>query len=371
MINFIRPTLPSPEEWLPFLAASYRERYFSNRGPCVRQLEAAMAEKFASPDREVILVSSCTAGISAALISLGIQGPVILPAFTFPATVQATLAANCTPVFSDVSPATWELDPRCLENLLLAGSAKAIIHVRTFGFCHDLSEIDAIATSHGVPLIVDAAAALGGTLSKGQHVGSQGLLEVFSLHATKVFGIGEGGVIFAPRGRIADGIRSTINFGLQDGITIGPGLNGKLSEFAAAVGLAMLDKIDTFISHRTSIVDRYLLQLGAAICSPLPEGISRPPWQTFPVLLNAEKTGLGTTRLVKTCKARGLEVRRYYHPAMHQKGFFSSSVPLPCTEMLAEQMICLPVYSDMTASESDEVIRIFREALSTQTESCA
>lgn len=363
MITFIRPTVPRPEEWLPFLEASYEAHYFSNGGPCIRQLEQDLAARFAPPDREAILVSSCTAGITAALLSLGVQGPVVVPAFTFPATIQALLAANCTPVFCDVSPATWELDPRSLETVLRTHLAKAILHVRTFGFCQDLDPIEAIAATHNLPLVIDAAAALGGRLPTGQYAGGQGALEVFSLHATKVFGIGEGGVVFAPRGIVADRIRCTINFGLQDGMVAGPGLNGKLSEFAAAVGLAVLGKIDNFIAHRTSIVNHYRSQLGARVFDGLPGKVGAPPWQTFPILLDRRQTGLSTAQVVANCRAQGVEIRRYYHPALHSQGYFFEHTSLPCTETLSENMVCLPVYSNMTTEENDTVIRVFRESL--------
>lgn len=363
MIPFIRPTLPSPEAWLPFLRASYAARYFSNGGPCARQLEAALTQKYAPPHREAILVSNGTSGLTAALLALGIHGPVVVPAFTFPATAQAVLAAGCIPVFCDVSPATWELDPQSLTTILASQTIQAIIHVRAFGFCQDLTPIEAIAAAHALPLIVDAAAALGGRLPQGSYAGSQGALEVFSLHATKVFGIGEGGVIFAPSGRCADKIRTTIHFGLENGMVTGRGINGKLSEFSAAVGLALLENIDNFIAHRAHKARHYASRLATRIALAHPEAPGTPPWQSFPVLLDPKDADLSTAQVVAACKKRGLEIKRYYHPALHTQACFASGARLPHSEKLADRMVCLPIYSDMTTEENESVIQIFLHSL--------
>ncbi|HCA27637.1 MAG TPA: hypothetical protein DEP05_08390 [Betaproteobacteria bacterium] len=363
MIPFIRPTLPSPEAWLPFLRASYAARYFSNGGPCARQLEAALTQKYAQPQREAILVSSGTSGITAALLALDIHGPVVVPAFTFPATAQAVLAAGCTPVFCDVSLATWELDPQSLTDILANQTIQAIIHVRAFGFCQDITSIEDIAAAHTVPLLVDAAAALGGRLPQGPYAGGQGLLEIFSLHATKVFGIGEGGVIFAPPGRAAEKIRTAIHFGLENDAVVGRGVNGKLSEFGAAVGLALLANIDDFIAHRAHRARHYASRLAAHMALAHPEAPGAPPWQSFPVLLDPLDTALSTTQVVAACKDRGLEIKRYYHPALHTQRCFASGARLPHSEQLANRMVCLPIYSDMTVEENESVIQIFLHSL--------
>ncbi len=363
MIPFIRPTLPSPEAWLPFLRTSYATRYFSNGGPCVRQLEAALTQKYASPQREAILVSSGTSGITAALLALDISGPVVIPAFTFPATAQAVLAAGCTPVFCDVNLATWELDTQSLTNNLTNPAIQAIIHVRAFGFCQDLTPIERIATAHNVPLIVDAAAALGGHLPQSSYAGSQGLLEVFSLHATKVFGIGEGGVIFAPSGHCSKKIRTTINFGIENGAIARRGINGKLSEFSAAIGLALLDNIDNFIAHRTQIARHYTTQLAQRLALSYPNALGAPPWQSFPVLLDPLDTALSSAQIVTKCKKQGLEIKRYYYPALHTQACFAGDARLPHAEQLANHMVCLPIYSDMTTEENKSAINILLNSL--------
>jgi dTDP-4-amino-4,6-dideoxygalactose transaminase len=190
MLPFIRPTIPPPDAWLPYLQEAYQQRRFANFGPLATRLEHALTDKYGNGQREAVLVASGTAGLTAALLALNVRGKVVMPAFTFPATAHAALCAGCQPLLCDVSPQTWELDPGALSRLLQRETVGAVIHVRAFGFCRDLNEIEDVVRPFGVPLLVDAAAALGGQTAQGAYVGCQGDLEVFSLHATKVFEIG-------------------------------------------------------------------------------------------------------------------------------------------------------------------------------------
>jgi dTDP-4-amino-4,6-dideoxygalactose transaminase len=355
--------MPPPAEWLPFLESAYDQKMFSNWGPAAVRLERVLTDKYGGPDRPAILVANCTAGLTAALLALNIRGPVVVPAFTFAATAQAVLQAGCTPVFAEACLTTWELDPDKLDDLLARQPIAAVIHVRTFGFCRDLDEMEDVTRRHGVPLIVDAAAALGGKLPGGAWAGHQGEMEVFSLHATKVFGVGEGGLILT-RTEHVSALRQVLNFGFERGEAVVPGLNGKCSEFHAAVGLAVADHIDGFIERRRVVAAAYqnavAEQLG--VTAP-PASIGEPPWQTFPVLLSP---GSRADAVVKQAAALNLELRRYYWPALHETVLFrrAARVQLIRAEELARRMICLPIYSDMTDQEVDQVLGILWQVMS-------
>jgi len=355
VLPFLRTNLPSPDEFLPFLEASYKSGRFSNFGPCASRLELELTERFGDGKRQVVLVASCTIGLSLTLLAMGIRRRVVVPSFTFPATAHAVLAAGCEPVFVDVHPQTWELDPEALQHCLASvPEVGAIIHVRAFGLCRDLSEVEGICRLAGLPLIVDAAAAFGGRLDTGHPVGMQGDAEVFSFHATKVFGIGEGGAVLVPRS-LAESIRRASNFGLYEGSVIQAGSNGKLSEFSAAVGLAVLSRFDAAIGSRRAIADRYAAALLAHNNSGLPIRVGSPTWQTFPVCLTHGQDGDATALAMRD---HGIEVRRYYSPPLHLMPFFSSNArgPLKVSERLSSKMICLPIYSDMTIVEQESVI---------------
>jgi dTDP-4-amino-4,6-dideoxygalactose transaminase len=354
VIRFIRPTVPPPEAWLPYLRRSYDERIFSNGGPAARRLEGALAERWAGARREVILTASCTAGLTAALCGLGATGRVIVPAFTFPATAQAVLQSGCRPVFCDVSPETWELDPDALATVLQRHPASVVMHVRAFGFCRDLADVTAVAARHGARMLVDAAAALGGRLADGTPAGRQGDVEVFSMHVTKVFGIGEGGAIFAALEH-APRIRRACNFGIDGADVATPGLNAKLSDVHAAIGLAVLDRIDAFIARRREVGARYDHLLADCPWVTRARATGAAPLQTYPTLVDTAERAAG---LVAHCAARGVELRRYYAPALHRTSAFGACErgPLAVAEDLAGRMVCLPVHSEMTDAEIDTVV---------------
>jgi dTDP-4-amino-4,6-dideoxygalactose transaminase len=360
MLRFIRPTIPEPREWLPFLADSYRQRLYSNFGPAATRLEEALAEKYGG-GRRALLTANATAGLTVALQAFRVRGSVVVPAFTFPATAQAVLQAGCRPLFCDVSPRTWELDLDALAALLRGRNPiGAVIHVRSFGFCRDLGPLENLLRGRGIPLIIDAAAALGGRLDDGRWCGGQGDVEVFSLHATKVFGIGEGGVIFAPPEREAE-LRCVLNFGLQCRDIVLPGMNGKLSDFHAAVGLAVLARIDAFIERRTHIARRYARTFHHTAMLQLPPAAGAPSWQTFPLrLLDGSADALALRAYEK-----GVELRRYYAPALTDSTLFAGAASgrVETARALVRGMICLPIYSDMTDPEAGQVIDVVLRCL--------
>ncbi|MEO8660030.1 MAG: DegT/DnrJ/EryC1/StrS family aminotransferase [Bryobacteraceae bacterium] len=357
---FLRPSLPGPEQWTPYLASSYSARRYSNFGPANELFERRLENFLSIAGREAVACSSATSGLAAVLMERGVTGKVAIPSFTFPATVHAVLTAGCLPVVCDVDARTWELSPAMLESVFARHDIAAVIHVRAFGFCRDLQNIASVCAVRGVPLVVDAAAALGGSISPGVPAGGQGMAEVFSLHATKVFGIGEGGAIFCGPD---DALRSTqaLNFGLG-APAFAKGLNGKLSEFSAAIGLAVLDCALPMLPARAAAAQRYqdFFQANGQIGTPADPGL--PPWQCFPALLPTETD---VPSLLESARSRGLELRRYYHPALHRilPPEIAILEPAPVAEDLAARMVCFPIYPAMSEEEQSEILQIVKAVL--------
>lgn len=365
MLRFIRPILPPPEEWAPHLEETYARRHFTNFGPAVTRLEQSLAATYGA-GREVILASSATTGIAASLLAFGVRGRVALPAFTFPATASAILQANCTPVFCDVRADTWELDETGVGRAHREAPLSAVVAVRAFGLCRDMTPLANQTRCWGIPLIIDAAAALGGQLLSGEYVGCQGDAEVFSLHATKAFGVGEGGAIFAPPDRMA-AIRRACNFGLEGGDVACPGLNAKMSDFHAAIGLALLPHFPAHVARRRSVANAYrrlIADLGGTTASP---DSGWPVWQTFPVLL---PSSFDAQQFVADAADNGVELRRYYHPALPETKWLRSRCP-PVSTDLSRRMVCLPVYSDMTREELMRVSGVVRKSWRQQSRQAA
>lgn len=188
----IRPVIPPPEAWVPYLTESYHRRYFTNFGVNEQTFSNRLAQRFCTAGGEAVLATSATTALTAALIGLGVRGRVAVPGFTFPATLQAIIAAGCQPLVLDVDPETWELSVPILEAALARSDIAAIMPVRVFGFVRDHSDLIGFARRNHLPIIFDAAAALGHVSFPITEAQSD-YLEIFSLHATKSFAIGEGG----------------------------------------------------------------------------------------------------------------------------------------------------------------------------------
>jgi len=234
--------------------------------------------------------------------------------------------------------------------------------VRPFGLCRDLSAIEHWCAAREVALVIDSAAALGGRLPAARPAGGQGKMETFSLHATKVFAVGEGGAVAcAPEYEAA--LRRTMNFGLDAGGWHAPGLNAKMSELAAAVGLAQDRAFDTQVAIRREAADRYCAFLRRhAPGWGLPTDTGLPPWQTFPLLA---PDAARAEALEAAAATEGIQVRRYYRPALHvaAAGAPYARGPLPVSADLAARMVCLPMYSDWAPGEQDTMLASLAAAL--------
>jgi|YelNatPaOPRAMG01_1025707.scaffolds.fasta_scaffold30678_3 dTDP-4-amino-4,6-dideoxygalactose transaminase len=347
---FQRPLLPPIASWSDDLRLAYDRRWFSNGGELSRRFEHVLTERVGRP---VVACSNGTAAITAALLALDLPAAaeVVLPSFTFPATLWAVLQAGLTPVLADVDASTWELSPASVERVAeYCPRLGAVLAVRTFGLCRDMAGLQDWCTARGLPLVIDAAAALGGSLPDGTPAGCQGAMETFSLHATKPFAVGEGGAIAcAPEYEPA--LRRILNFGLEEGRLLNAGFNGKMSEFVAAVGLAQSRVIEAHLALRRSAAQRYMDFFAQhAPDWVLPEQPGSPPWQSYAALAPSRKAA---DELESAAARLGVQLRRYYRPALHMAAVAMNFArcSLPVAEDLAGRMVCLPLYSDMGEAE--------------------
>lgn len=358
---FQRPLLPAVSAWSPWLDRAYASHWFSNNGALALALEAQLAARCG---RAVSLACNGTAAITAALQALNRRGVVVLPSFTFPATLSAVQQAGLQPVLADVNAQTWELDVPSVE-AALAGMSEpvaAVLGVRVFGLCRDHDALSAWCREREIPLVLDSAAALGGHLADGRPAGSEGTMETFSMHATKVFAVGEGGAI-ACDAQWIPALRRVMNFGLEDGALQGSGFNGKMSEVVAAIGLAQDALFDAQLAVRRAAAKRYMAFFAAEAPGwTVAVQPGDPPWQGFPVLAPSEAEA---TTLLTHCAERGVQLRRYYRPALHTAATASCYArgPLRVSASLAERMLCLPMYSDLSAEEQARLLGRVADAL--------
>jgi dTDP-4-amino-4,6-dideoxygalactose transaminase len=254
-----------------------------------------------------------------------------------------------------VDPDTWIVDAARLESAIDTARAEAIVLVSPFGLKCDFSAHLEVAQSRHLAVIIDSAAGLGVTRDD---VESSGGVEIYSMHATKPFGIGEGGVVFCNETQ-AERIRSALNFGFsKTPVNRAPwGINGKMSEFHAAIGLAVLRSVDERLRARKKLAHRYaeaMIDCGFETLPPARDST----WQMFPML--APSKGAATA-MIALARELGMECRPYYSPSLSTLDGVDG-LPCPVSEDLAARMVCAPLYSSASGLESDEMIDILRKS---------
>jgi dTDP-4-amino-4,6-dideoxygalactose transaminase len=368
-IPLIKADLPPLEA----LEDSFREILGNGRvtnfGKYVQQFEA---EAGAYLGTDAVCLSSATAGLIMTLQALGVPrgSRVAMPSFSFVATGQAVLYAGCSPVFVDVGQ-DGNVDPEDLARVLRqTPGVSAALLVHMYGLpCRteaiDAAVRDARGTRGAIPILYDAAHAFG-SAHQGVRVGGYGSAEIFSTSVTKVMTSIEGGIVSSrDRGLIAR-LKKMRNYGIEASYDAHyPGLNGKMSEFHALVGLQNLARLDTLLEARASRAAFYTAQIHAAtsfrvIAAP---GGTLSTYKDYTVLLPPAFKA-NRDAIVQFLAARGIETRAYFFPPIHEQTFFRpyADRPLPVTEDLSRRVITLPFYTSITEDEMRAVARVLAEA---------
>ncbi|MGH6836073.1 MAG: DegT/DnrJ/EryC1/StrS family aminotransferase [Methylocella sp.] len=358
--RLVVPDLPTPAEYLPLLEEMQENGWYSNFGPLVRRLESRLLATYGAAGETCVTCCNGTAGLSAALLATGRTDQVLLPAFTFPASLAAVRAAGMTTIVADVDAKTWTLAGNLLDRALVETGARVVMLVAPFGIRSNWEAELVICREHGAAVVIDNASGLGGPRPvKGF---SDEVFEVFSMHATKPFGVGEGGVIFAHRKHDA-GLRSALNFALNSYAKPGGlarGFNGKMSEFHAAIGIVQLDRIGEIVSRRQAFADIYRERLAHYPEIVCPQDMNCAPWQVFPVLLPSVSAAEG---LIEIAAAAGVEIRRYYRPSLSRWPETRRFEACPVAEDIADRMCALPVRGVTACFETNQVADLVLNAL--------
>lgn len=360
-IYVTQPFLPSLEEFLPSLRQIWDSKTLTNGGPFHQQLEAALAEYLGVP--HVSLFTNATIALVTALQALRITGEVITTPYTFVATAHSLLWNGIKPVFVDVEPGSLNLDPAKIE-AAITPQTTAILPVHCYGRPCNVTEIQRIADVYNLRVIYDAAHAFGVDIG-GHSVLNHGDLSVLSFHATKVFNTFEGGAIISPDAKTKKRIDHLKNFGFVDEtVVIAPGINGKMSEFNAALGLLQLKHVKDAISQRRELDLRYRERLAAV---PGISCLERDPeasanYSYFPILVGPEHR-CSRDDLYQKLKRNNIHPRRYFYPLVSDfpmyRGLPSANHDnLPVAKQAADQVLCLPIYPGLPDSALDRIIAI-------------
>jgi dTDP-4-amino-4,6-dideoxygalactose transaminase len=346
-----RPSMPTADALAPYLAQMDEARWYSNFGPLLRAFEQRLVDRF-SPPGFVATAANGTLALTLALQAMGVEagGFCAMPAWTFVASAHAVVQAGLVPWFVDVDPATWMIDPGCLEAQLgeAPGRIAAALPVAAFGHVPDLTAWARFRDRTGIPVLLDAAAAFD-ALSRAP------IPVMVSLHATKALGVGEGGFVVAEDERLITAIRELTTFGFRGSReSQRVATNAKLSEYAGAVGLASLDGWPAARLRYGLAAQRLRLAL-----ADRPEVVFQEGWGSEWVSsVCVVRLPDGTADAVEAhLTAADVETRRWWGAGCHASPAFSAAprADLTVTETLAASTLGLPFAADLSAGEIERV----------------
>lgn len=310
--------------------------------------------------RHCIAVSSCTSGLMLVLRAAQLQGEVVVPSFTFSATVHAVVWSGLQPVFADIDPETLTLSAADVGRVV-TDRTSAVLATHTYGTPCNVAALSEVGRSAGLEPFFDAAHALGSRV-EGSLVGRFGRAEVFSLSPTKVLVASEGGLIATGDDALAERLRMGRDYGdAGDYDCLFPGLNARMSEIHAAIALASLDGLEDRIARRNVVAGRYRAELDdvAGITFPVVPRGSRSTYKDVTVVIERDEFGIDASMLRHALAAENIETRRYYHPPVHRmrayEGLSGAHLRLPITDWASERVLSLPIGSDL---EDDVIVRV-------------
>jgi dTDP-4-amino-4,6-dideoxygalactose transaminase len=360
-----QPYLPPLAEFLPYLEKIWDSKVLTNGGPMHQQLEQALCDYLGV--EHLALFANGTVALVTALQALRITGEVITTPYSFVATAHSLLWNGIKPVFVDVDPGTLNMDPARIEAAITPHTT-AIMPVHCYGHPCDVEAIQKIADNYNLRVIYDAAHAFGVQDTHGS-VLNHGDLSVLSFHATKVFNTFEGGAIICPDAKTKQRIDHLKNFGFVDEVTVvAPGINGKMCEFNAALGLLQLQHVDKAMARRKEIDAVYREQLagvpGIQCLGDAGEKVAN--YSYFPILVEPDYP-LSRDGLYQKLKDHGIHARRYFYPLISDfpmyRGLPSAQRGnLPMAAAAADKVLCLPIYPDLQSQEQQRVTDLVQEA---------
>lgn len=357
-LPFFRPATPPLERVTARLAPSY-ERGMLTNGQLVRQFEAAAAERLGVP--HVVAVSSCTAGLMLVFQALARPGTaVLMPSFTFSATAHAAHWAGAVPRFAECDVATCQLDVADAAGRL--DGASLLVGTHVFGSPCTPEEVEQLGRQAGVPVVFDAAHGFGATRD-GRPLGSFGDAEIFSLSPTKPMTSGEGGLVAVHDDDLARRVRLGVDYGNPgDYDTLFAGLNARMSELHAAVGLESLAELDDHLAVRRDLAARYTKALDGlpGITPQVVDPRDRSTYKDYTVIVDESAFGLDRDAVAVALGAEGVDTRPYFYPPVHRQQAYAGDGPvdLPATDWLAQRVISLPLFRAMPVAAIDTIAEL-------------
>ncbi|MFN6373758.1 MAG: DegT/DnrJ/EryC1/StrS family aminotransferase [Chitinophagia bacterium] len=348
MINVTKTYLPPFEEYTAVLKRAWDKAWITNNGELVLELEAKLKNYL--DVKNLLFTSNGTVPLQMALKALNITKEVITTPFSYVATTNAIVWEGCQPVFVDINPITFCIDVSKIE-AAITPNTQAILATHVYGIACDVQAIEVIAKKYNLKVIYDAAHAFG-VIYKGKSLLSYGDISTCSFHATKLFHTVEGGCVIANDNTIDQQLMLYRQFGHVFDDYYSVGVNGKNSEFHAAMGLCVLPEINNIIADRKKTFLQYDAALSAHIQQPFIEQALQYNYAYYPILFNSEEQLL---RVVEGLKKHDISGRRYFYPSLNKLPFLQQQ-SCPISEDLSRRVLCLPLYFGLPEHEVNLIV---------------
>ncbi len=357
-INVTKSLRPDRKTWESLSNAIVETGCFSNGGPYVKELESVLQQHLGLDYGTAC--SNGTLALQLAIRALGLTGKkVITTPFSYVATVSALLWEGCEPVFVDIDPDTLCITPDIVEKHMTAHIA-GVLPVHVFGNACDVKGFARLSKKYDVPILYDAAHAFG-CRYEGQSLFTHGACSVASFHATKLFHTCEGGAIFCQNKEMYENLRLIRQFGHLGDTHYTLGINAKLSEMHAAMGLSILPLVEQEIAARKKLTAIYDAALcGAPLKKPCLQHGLEYNYSYYPVLFENEKKLLAVK---KALESQSIFPRRYFYPSLHTLPYLTCNNTFPFAELAAQTVLCLPLYGDLSVQNVETIVKIIQKAM--------
>lgn len=355
-----RSSLPDLEEYIEEIKPIFDSAWLTNMGPVHQNFEQKLENYLKVPN--VSLFCNGHLSLFIAIKALRLSGEVITTPFSFASTTHAIADNGLRPVFCDIDPDTYTLDPEKIESLITRHTT-AIIPVHVYGNVCNVNAIEAIAKKHHLKVIYDAAHAFGVEVN-GEGIGNFGDVSMFSFHATKVFNTIEGGALTYQEKALKDLLYNLKNFGITSQTTVEDiGTNAKMNEFQAAMGICNLRHVNDEIEKRRKVVERYwehLENIPGIKLNPQQQGV-KTNFAYFPVVFDKKVFGKSRDQVAEELAKENIYVRKYFYPLINDYECYHSiysSKATPVAKKIADSVITLPLFADLELEMVDEICRI-------------
>ncbi|AKB23272.1 DegT/DnrJ/EryC1/StrS aminotransferase family protein [Methanosarcina sp. WH1] len=355
-INVTKTYLPDRTKLDKYIDKIYSTAWLTNNGQLVKELTARLEEYL--DVQNLLLVANGTLALQIAYKTLGVSGQAITTPFSFVATTSSLVWEGIEPIFVDIDPETFCIDPSKIE-VAVTPETTAIVPVHVFGNACDVEKIENIAQKYGLKTIYDGAHAFG-VQYNGESLLSYGDATILSFHATKLFHTIEGGAIIFKNKKDLERAKLMINFGINGPDSIAElGINAKMNEFQAAMGLCVLDEMDTILEQRSEIWSCYENALKDHVKLQKRNSQCNNNYSYFPVLFESEEKLM---EVKNAMNAAGINPRRYFYPSLDTLEYLQPHAPQTESRDIASRIMCLPIYSGLRTEDTELIIMTVKNA---------